>query len=201
MLLLAPPLAPASERTVLVLGDSLSAAYNMAVDAGWVSLLERRLARHQPPYEVVNASISGDTTGGGLARLPALLTAHRPAIVIVELGGNDGLRALAPARTRDNLAAIVARAKEAGAQVLLLGVRLPPNYGPAYNERFLGLFREVAAMHEVPLVPFMLVGVDDDAALMQDDGIHPNAQAQARILANVWAGLAPLLQPQSANAR
>lgn len=201
MLLAAATLAAAAERSVLVLGDSLSAAYNMELEAGWVGLLERRLAGHAPHYTVTNASISGDTTAGGLARLPALLAAHRPEIVIIGLGGNDGLRALAPAQTRANLDAMVRQAGQAGARVLLLGVRLPPNYGTRYNERFQRIYREVAARHDAALVPFVLAGVDDDPALMQADGIHPNADAQARILANVWDGLRPLLEPRALQSR
>ena len=201
MLLAAATLAAAAERSVLVLGDSLSAAYNMELEAGWVGLLERRLARHAPSYAVTNASISGDTTAGGLARLPALLAAHRPEIVIIGLGGNDGLRALAPGQTRANLDAMVRQAEEAGARVLLLGVRLPPNYGTRYNERFQRIYREVAARRDAALVPFVLAGVDDDPALMQADGIHPNADAQARILENVWDGLRPLLEPRARQPR
>lgn len=201
MLLAAATLAAPAERSVLVLGDSLSAAYNMELEAGWVGLLERRLARHAPPYTVTNASISGDTTAGGLARLPALLATHRPEIVIIGLGGNDGLRALAPAQTRVNLDAMVRQAEEAGARVLLLGVRLPPNYGTRYNERFQRIYREVAARRDAALVPFVLAGVDDDPALMQADGIHPNADAQAHILENVWDGLRPLLEPRAPQPR
>lgn len=201
MLLVAAPLAAGAREAIVVLGDSLSAAYNMDRAAGWTHLLQQRLDRRDLPYRVVNASISGDTTAGGLARLPPLLAEHRPAVVVVELGGNDGLRALAPVQTRKNLAAIVARAREAGAEVLLLGVRLPPNYGTRYNERFRRVYREVAAEHKVALVPFVLEGVDDDPALMQSDGIHPNAAAQARILENVWNGLQPLLPRRAAGTR
>jgi acyl-CoA thioesterase-1 len=195
------PVAAADGRTVLVLGDSLSAAYNLELETGWVSLLARRLARHRPPYAVINASISGDTTAGGRARLPALLAAHRPAIVVIELGGNDGLRALAPAQTRANLEAMVRAAQAAGAEVLLLGVRLPPNYGTAYNERFLQVYRDVARAHDAALVPFLLAGVDDRPSLMQADGIHPTAEAQPRILENVWAALRPLLEARARPAR
>lgn len=180
-----------------MLGDSLSAAYNMDVQQGWVALLQQRLKQRDLPYHVVNASISGDTTAGGLARLPRLLAEHRPQVVIVELGGNDGLRGLPPEETRRNLSAIVARARAAGAKVLLLGVELPPNYGTRFNERFRRVYREVAAEHGVPLVPFVLEGVATDPALMQPDGIHPNAAAQPRILENVWPLLAPLLARNS----
>jgi len=183
---------------VLVLGDSLSAAYNMDVQHGWVALLQQRLKQQDLPYHVVNASISGDTTAGGLARLPRLLAEHRPQVVIVELGGNDGLRGLPPEETRRNLSAIVARSRAAGAKVLLLGVQLPPNYGTRFNERFQRVYRDVAAEHDVPLVPFVLEGVATDPALMQPDGIHPNAAAQPRILENVWPPLARLLARASA---
>lgn len=194
MLLLAASPTAARAQTLLVLGDSLSAAYNMEVQRGWVALLEQRLKQQNLPYKVINASISGDTTAGGLARLPELLAAHRPAVVIVELGGNDGLRGLPPEQAKQNLSAIVAQAQAARAQVLLLGVQLPPNYGTRYNERFQRVYREVATERKVPLVPFVLDGVATDAALMQGDGIHPNAAAQPRILENVWPQLRPLLQ-------
>jgi len=176
-----------------VLGDSLSAAYNMDVGSGWTALLQQRLNRQKPSYRVVNASISGDTTAGGVARLSKLLAAHRPAVVIVGLGGNDGLRGLPPEETKENLADIVSRSKAASAKVLLLGVRLPPNYGTRYNERFRQVYRAVATEQNAPLVPFVLDGVDDNPSLMQPDGIHPNADAQARILENVWERLRPLL--------
>jgi acyl-CoA thioesterase I len=193
-LLLLPTLAAAAQtQTVLVVGDSLSAAYNIDLNAGWVALLEQRLVSRKLPYQVVNASISGDTTAGGLARLPRLLDRHRPAIVIIELGGNDGLRGISPAEAKRNLQAMITRAKLAGARVLLLGIKLPPNYGIRYSERFQRLYRELAAEARVPLVPFLLEGVATDAALMQADGIHPNAAAQARVLNNVWQRLQPLL--------
>ena len=185
--------AAARAQTILVLGDSLSAAYNMDVGSGWTALLQQRLNRQKPSYRVVNASISGDTTAGGVARLSKLLAAHRPAVVIVGLGGNDGLRGLPPEETKENLADIVSRSKAASAKVLLLGVRLPPNYGTRYNERFRQVYRAVATEQNAPLVPFVLDGVDDNPSLMQPDGIHPNADAQARILENVWERLRPLL--------
>ena len=180
-------------KSVLVVGDSLSAAYNMNVKAGWVALLEQRLAQHKPPYQVVNASISGDTTAGGLARLPALLTQHKPAVVIVELGGNDGLRGLSPDQAKRNLAVMITRAQSSGAKVLILGVKLPPNYGTRYTERFQKLYRELAAEKRVPLVPFILDGVATKNDLMQSDGLHPNERAQPRILENVWGQLQRLL--------
>jgi acyl-CoA thioesterase-1 len=193
LLLLLAWSAATPAQTILVVGDSLSAAYNMNVKAGWVALLEQRLAQRKPAYQVVNASISGDTTAGGVARLPKLLAQHRPNIVIVELGGNDGLRGLPPSQAKHNLATMVTRAQSAGAKVLMLGIKLPPNYGTRYTERFQQLYRELAAERRVPLVPFVLDGVAADASLMQPDGIHPNERAQPRILENVWGRLQHLL--------
>lgn len=186
--------APGAPRTILVLGDSLSAAFGIEVDAGWVALLERRLAGERLDYRVVNASVSGDTTSNGLARLPPLLQRHRPAVVVVELGGNDGLRGQAPEQMKHNIGAIVTKAKAAGARVLLIGVPLPPNYGRQYLERFQRVYREVAAQHEVPLVESIVDGVAGERRLMQPDGIHPTADAQPRMLENVWRGLLPLLR-------
>jgi acyl-CoA thioesterase I len=201
LLLLLTLAAAAPTRTILVVGDSLSAAYNIDLNAGWVALLGDRLAERKLSYQVVNASISGDTTAGGLARLPRLLNQHRPAIVIIELGGNDGLRGVSPAEAKHNLHAMIAQAKSAGAKVLLLGIRLPPNYGIRYTERFQRLYRELAAETGVPFVPFLLEGVATDTALMQADGIHPNAAAQGRVLDNVWERLQPLLYPGARNQR
>lgn len=177
----------------MVLGDSLSAAFGIDVRAGWVALLQQRLVREKLDYHVVNASISGDTTANGLARLPPLLEKHRPAIVIIELGGNDGLRGQTPERVKHNIAAIVAKAKARGTKVLLVGVPLPPNYGNAYLERFRRAFRDVAAEQSVPLVASIIDGVADNRALMQPDGIHPTTEAQPRMLENVWRELRPLL--------
>ncbi|ROR35199.1 arylesterase [Inmirania thermothiophila] len=179
---------------LLVLGDSLSAGYGLAPGQGWVDLLGRRLAERGYPHRVVNASVSGETSGGGLERLPALLARHRPAVVVVELGGNDGLRGLGLERTRANLAAVVRRARAAGARVLLVGMRLPPNYGPLYTRRFAALYREIARDEGVPLVPFLLEGVALAPGMMQADGIHPTAAAQPRLLDNVWPHLEPLLR-------
>lgn len=194
------PLAAAA-RTILVLGDSLSAAYNIEIQSGWVEQLQRRIDRRQLPYKVVNASISGDTTADGLARLPRLLDTYRPAIVIIELGGNDGLRGLLPKEVKRNLATMVTRARRSGARVLVLGIRLPPNYGTRYIERFQRLYRELARDMRVPLVPFVLEGIATDPDLMQSDGIHPNARAQSRILENVWPKLQPLLSDRHADTR
>jgi acyl-CoA thioesterase-1 len=191
--LLAAHAARADAPTVLVLGDSLSAAYGMRVEQGWVSLLQDRLKAAGYGYPVVNASSSGETTGGALARLPRALTKHRPAIVIIELGGNDGLRGLPIAEVRSNFDSLVHLSRKAGAKVLLIGMRIPPNYGPTYTKAFHDLFGEVAAAKHVPLVPFFLDGIALDDALMQEDGLHPNAAAQPKMLDAVWPVLEPLL--------
>lgn len=186
--------APVSDPPLLlVLGDSLSAAYGIALDQGWVSLLQTRLRALDSPWEVVNAGISGDTTAGGIARLPDLLEAHRPALVMIQLGANDGLRGFAPAQIATHLERLIALAQDAGAEVLLIGLRLPPNYGPAYTERFQRMFAEVAERTGVALVPRLLAGVAEEPDLMQADGLHPQAAAQPLILDNVWPVLAPLL--------
>ncbi|MBP8170706.1 MAG: arylesterase [Pseudomonas sp.] len=179
--------------TLLVLGDSISAAFGLDTRQGWVSLLEQRLAAEGFAYRVVNASVSGDTSAGGLARLPTLLAEHRPQLVIVELGGNDGLRGQAPAQLQQNLAAMVQQSQKAGAKVLILGMQLPPNYGVRYTTAFAAVFPQVANQTGAALVPFLLEGVGGVPALMQDDGIHPGAAAQAQLLDNVWLSLKPLL--------
>ena len=179
--------------TLLVLGDSISAAFGLDTRQGWVSLLEQRLAAEGFDYQVVNASVSGDTSAGGLARLPTLLAEHRPQLVIVELGGNDGLRGQPPAQLQQNLAAIVQGARASGARVLLLGMQLPPNYGARYNALFSQVYADVAGAAQVPLLGFFLDGVGGVPALMQGDGIHPNAAAQPRLLDNLWPQLKPLL--------
>jgi acyl-CoA thioesterase-1 len=180
---------------VLVLGDSLSAEHNIPAGSGWVSLLERRIAREvTPPRKVVNASISGETTAGALVRLPGLLEKHRPAVLVIELGGNDALRGLAPAQLRGNLERMVELADGAGAKVLLLGIDVPPNYGPAYRERLRRIYAELAASHHgTALVPFFLEGVALQPGMMQADGLHPVAAAQPRLLENVWPVLKPML--------
>ena len=179
--------------TLLVLGDSISAAFGLDTRQGWVSLLEQRLAAEGFDYQVVNASVSGDTSAGGLARLPTLLAEHRPDLLIVELGGNDGLRGQPPAQLQQNLAAIIQGARASGARVLLLGMQLPPNYGARYNALFSQVYADVAGAAQVPLLGFFLDGVGDVPALMQGDGIHPNAAAQPRLLDNLWPQLKPLL--------
>jgi acyl-CoA thioesterase-1 len=177
---------------ILVFGDSLSAAYGIAQGAGWVALLEKRLKQRHADYTVANASISGETTAGGAARIGEALKRHRPAIVIVALGANDGLRGLPVAQMKDNLAAMVRAAKRNGARVLLVGMRLPPNYGPQYAGGFRRAFEEVARAQGVPLAPFLLAGVDR-RELFQADNVHPTAEAQTQILDNIWRGLAPML--------
>ena len=183
----------ATAGTLLVVGDSISAAFGLETRQGWVSLLAERLGREAPQWRVVNASLSGDTSAGGLARLPALLADHAPQLVVIELGGNDGLRGLPPAQLRDNLAAMVERSRAAGARVLLLGMRLPPNYGPRYGQAFERVYAELAQQEGVLLVPFFLAGVGGVPALMQADGIHPAAAAQPILLENLWPTLRPLL--------
>ena len=181
---------------IVVVGDSLSAEYGLTRGQGWVALLEARLKVQKPGYEVINASISGDTTAGGRARLAALLTQHKPSIVIIELGGNDALRGLPLASSRANLLAMTQAAKAAGAKLLLLGMQVPPNYGASYGREFAGLFRQVAAQEKVALLPFLLKGVADRADAedwFQGDRIHPQARAHPVMLENVWPVLKPLL--------
>jgi acyl-CoA thioesterase-1 len=193
-LLLLPALAAAAPRPILVLGDSLSAEHNLPAGSGWVKLLERRLQGElaQPPA-VVNASISGETSAGALSRLPALLARHRPAVLVIELGGNDALRGLAPAQLRANLERMLVLARQSGAKVLLLGIDVPPNYGPSYRERLRQTYQDLAREHGTALVPFFLEGVALQPGLMQSDSLHPNAAAQPRLLDNVWPALRPLL--------
>ncbi len=186
-----------SARKILVVGDSLSAEYGIARGSGWVALLTRRLGEERLGVVVVNASISGDTTSGGLARLPALLRQHRPDLVLIELGGNDALRGLPVANTRANLLEMTRLAKAGGARVVLLGMQLPPNYGRSYGERFAAVYADVARSEKASLVPFVLSGVADvpDAeSNFQADRIHPLASAHTVILGNVWPVLEPLLR-------
>jgi acyl-CoA thioesterase-1 len=184
----------AQDRTILVFGDSLSAAYGLRPEQGWVALLEKRLQAQAYGYQVVNASISGETTSGGLARLPRALSTHRPAIVILELGANDGLRGLPISVTRDNLTKLVQLATVSGARVLLLGIRLPPNYGPRYGSEFAGMYGQVAEQQHLPLVPFLLEKVALSPELMQADGLHPSAAGEPPVLETVWPFLEPMLQ-------
>ena len=183
----------ATAGTVLIVGDSISAAFGLDTRQGWVSLLEQRLREQGYDDKVVNASISGDTSAGGLARLPALLAEHKPDVVIVELGGNDGLRGQLPAQLKQNLAGMIDASQQAGAKVLLLGMQLPPNYGPRYTEAFAGVYTQLADEKQIALVPFFLEGVGGHPELMQADGLHPAAAGQKRLLDNVWPALKPLL--------
>jgi acyl-CoA thioesterase-1 len=187
------PARGADAPVVLVVGDSISAGYGLGNGEGWVTLLATRIREQGLPHRVVNASISGDTTAGGRARLPQLLKQHKPAIVIIELGGNDALRGGDLAATRANLDTMVQAVQAAGARVLLVGMQLPPNYGSAYVRAFGALFADVGKSRGVPVVPFVFEGFADDLSQFQPDRIHPTASAQPRILANVWPALAPLL--------
>jgi acyl-CoA thioesterase I len=185
--------AVASPGTILVFGDSLSAAFGMRAEQGWVALLTQRLQSQGYGYDIVNASVGGETSAGGLERLPRALELHQPGLVILELGANDGLRGLPVSAMRDNLAAMVRLAHAAGARVLLVGIRIPPNYGPRYTEEFARIFPELANQYHLPLVPFLLERVALDPALMQADGMHPNPAGEPRILDTVWPYLKPLL--------
>ena len=191
-------MAPAATAApaVLVVGDSISAEYGLKRGTGWVTLLQRRLASERMPFEVVNGSISGDTSSGGRSRLPALLAQHRPAVVVIELGANDALRGLPLEMTQDNLNFMAAAARQAGARVLLLGMQVPPNYGGDYASRFAALYGQVARAHQAALVPFLLKGVADAAdptRWFQADRLHPNEAAQAKLLDNVWPELKKVL--------
>jgi len=179
---------------ILVFGDSLSAAYGIAQKDGWVALLEKRLEQQRRNYSVANASISGETSSGGASRIAAALATHHPRIVIVALGANDGLRGLPVGQLHDNLAAIVRASRKAGSRVLIVGMRMPPNYGPQYTRDFEQVYRALARELKVPLVPFLLEGVAGKRELFLDDNLHPTAQAQPIILENVWRGLAPMLK-------
>lgn len=189
----------ASDHTILVLGDSLSAALGIRPEQGWVALLAQRLQAQGYGYQIVNASVSGETTSGGLERLPRALQLHQPGTVILELGANDGLRGLPVEETRENLAHMVRLSQAAGARVLLVGMRIPPNYGPRYSEQFARMFPEVANQYHLPLVPFLLEKVALDPTRMQQDGMHPNARGEPPVLDTLWPYLKPLLKknPQS----
>lgn len=191
--------AGSSAPVLLVVGDSLSAEYGLTRGSGWVALLEQRLQEKNLDYRVHNASISGDTSSGGASRLPALLRQHQPAIVVIELGGNDALRGLPLHLTRDNLARMVRESREAGARPVLVGMQIPPNYGPAYARQFEQLFAEVAQAVNADLVPFLLEGIALNEAMFQADRIHPNEQAQPTLLKNVWPVLEPLMNASDTN--
>jgi acyl-CoA thioesterase-1 len=180
-------------KTILVYGDSLSAAYGIAEKRGWVAQLAERIERERLDYSVVNASISGETSSGGLHRLAKVLAQHKPAVVVLELGANDGLRGLPVAQMRNNLSAMIQQAQKAGARVVLVGIRMPPNYGPEYTRAFESAFAEVAKRHRTALVPFLFEGMGDDFAKFQPDRIHPTEDAQPILLENVWKALRPLL--------
>ncbi len=188
-LLLAAP-ATTLAATLLVMGDSLSAAYGIPSQAGWVSLLQQQL---QPEHSVINASISGETTAGGAARLSPLLQRHRPEVVIIELGANDGLRGLPIKEMRKNLEQMIQQSQAAGAEVLLIGLRLPPNYGPAYTRAFEESYSALAKQYRARLLPFLFAGLEDSSRDFQADNLHPTAAAQPILLNNVWPQLAPLL--------
>ena len=182
------------DKKVLVFGDSLSASYGIEEEQGWVNLLSEKLRQAQSPYSVINASVSGETSTGGLSRLPAALAEFQPSVVILELGGNDGLRGLPLATLQSNLEEMVSLSQRAGAKVLLAGIQIPPNYGPRYTEPFYALFGDIAESEQLPFVPFLIDGIPQQPELMQNDGIHPRAEAQHMILDNVWPVLAPMLQ-------
>jgi acyl-CoA thioesterase-1 len=195
LLCLSLSVSASAAQTLLVFGDSLSAGYGLDANAGWVSLLARRIGEQRLPYEVVNASVSGETTAGGLARLPAALERFQPAIVLIELGGNDGLRGQPPAAMRANLDRMIELSRGAGAQPVLFQMRIPSNYGPEYAQRFTAVFDALAQSRQVPLVPFFLAGIAADRARwFQDDGIHPRAEAQPQMLEAVWPVVRPLLK-------
>jgi len=189
----------ATPKTVLVLGDSLSAAHNIPVEAGWVHLLDVRLGKMEPKWRAVNASISGETSLSARHRLPALLQTYQPAVLVIELGANDGLRGLPLADLRANLAAMIDLAQQHGARVLLLGIELPVNYGPRYRDGLRAVYAELAGERNAALLPFLLDGVALDPDLMQADGLHPVAAAEPRVLDNVWKALQPLLGAPNAH--
>ena len=187
------PLWSSELPAILVVGDSISAGYGMKLDESWPRLLQNRLNDQGHHYHVVNSSITGDTTQGGLARLPRLLNKYQPELVIIELGGNDGLRGISILVTRQNLAEMIEKSLAANAEVILTGIRLPPNYGPTYTEGFYATYIELEGKYDVSLVPFLMEGIALKPGLMQDDGIHPNAEAQPLLLDNVWESLSPAL--------
>jgi acyl-CoA thioesterase-1 len=186
--------AAAADRTILVFGDSLSAAYGLRSDQGWVALLEKRLRAQGYGYNVVNASVSGETTAGGLQRLPRALELNKPEILVLELGANDALRGLPLGAAKDNLSKMVDLAQKAGTRVLLVGMRIPPNYGPKYTADFVQMYADLSTSHHVPLLPFLLQAVALDSSRMQDDGLHPNALGEPAVLDTLWPQLVPLLK-------
>jgi acyl-CoA thioesterase-1 len=193
VLLFSPGHARADEPLILILGDSISSAWGINTEQGWVALLQQRLTENQFNYRVISASVSGDTSRTGLNRLDDALKKHKPAIVIIALGGNDGLRGLPISETENSLSSIIDKSQQAGLSVLLAGIRLPPNYGVFYNSQFAALFQRLAKKYNVPLVPKILDQVADDPSLMQEDRTHPTAEGQKQVLENVWPHLLPLL--------
>jgi acyl-CoA thioesterase-1 len=183
----------ASKPVILVFGDSLSAAYGIPKEQGWVNLMAQRVKDNQLPHEVANASVSGETTAGGLSRLPAALKQFKPSIVVIELGANDGLRGLPTDAMKNNLEKMIQASKQAGAQVVLLGMLIPPNYGPKYTNGFKAAFLDLSEKYKTPFIPFFLDGISGHSDLVLEDGLHPNVNAQRKILENVWPTLKPLL--------
>jgi acyl-CoA thioesterase I len=192
------PAAHAAEQTIVVVGDSLSSGYGIAAEQSWVSMLEDRLQTEGYGYQVVNASIAGDTSAGGLSRLPRLLANHEPSLVVIELGGNDGLRGQPVTVLRDNLAKMIELSKQSGADVVLAGIQIPPNYGTTYTHALSAVYPELAQRYDTPLIDFILEDVALNRELMQSDGIHPNAAGQKIVFTNVWRVLGPLLTPRDA---
>ncbi|KGQ19616.1 Arylesterase [Lysobacter dokdonensis DS-58] len=190
----APAKTPVAQRTVLVMGDSLSAAYGLSASQGWVALTAGRIAKEKPGWKVVNASITGETTAGGAARIAAELKRVQPKLVVIALGGNDGLRGLPLPQTKANLERMIKAAQASGAQVLLLGMRIPPNYGREYTQGFEGNYTALSKQYKVPLVPFLLEPIAKDRANFQDDNIHPVASAQPKLRDHVWKALGPMLK-------
>lgn len=188
------PAAAVAQQTIVVIGDSLSAAHGMAQNEGWVELLAQRVAQQQLPYRVINASISGETTHGARTRFRGILMTHQPTVVIIALGGNDGLRGLSLSAMKKNLDSMIENAKASGARVLLVGMRLPPNYGRTFTEQFAASYQQLAEQRDVALLPFLLQGMERDLTHYQQDGIHPLNTAQPIILDNVWPHLEPLLK-------
>ncbi len=180
--------------TIVVVGDSLSSGYGVEVEQSWVALLDDHLDSEGYGYRVINASIAGDTSAGGRARLPRLLAAHDPQVVVIELGGNDGLRALPIERMRENLASMIESSQQHGAHVILTGIQIPPNYGPAYTQAFAAVYPELASAYDIPLVDFLLDGVALEEGLMQADRIHPNAEGHVVMFKNVWSVLSGVLE-------
>lgn len=194
LVLLAPHIRGAENSAILVIGDSLSAGFGMDLEQSWPRLLQNRLDDNGHRYQVINSSITGDTTQSGLTRLPRLLTKYQPEIVIIELGGNDGLRGIGIPVTTGNLSSMIEQSVQAGAGVILAGIRLPPNYGETYTEQFYAMYTGLRDRYDISLIPFFMDGVALDPELMQDDGIHPNAKAQPLLLENVWSLLKPTLE-------